>query len=111
MKEPMPGWIDSWAGPTPFAYAMARGIYRSMHTDSNVLSEIIPADMVANMTIAASYKTAIDHLKSGTSKDSIPQIYTCGSGSLNPINWGEFFKNAVDLGRKYPFSKCLIKIY
>lgn len=104
MKEPKPGWIDSWAGPTPFAYAAGTGIYRTMHTDSEILCNIAPADMVANMIISASYKTAFDHLKSGTALDSIPPIYTASSDSLNSVNWGVFFKTSIDLARKYPYS-------
>lgn len=104
LKEPMPGWIDSWAGPTAYAYGTARGIYRTLQADKDVLTDIVPADMVTNMIVAIGYKIAIDNLKSGIDKNSIPPIYTCSSGSLNPINWKVFFDNITDLSRNYPLS-------
>lgn len=99
------GWIDSWGGPTAFAYGVGRGIYRTIHADKDVISQIIPADIVSNMIIATGWKTALDNLKSSAKNEISTPVYASSTGLINPVTLKGFFDNIRDNCRKYPLSK------
>ncbi|KAG5666186.1 hypothetical protein PVAND_017653 [Polypedilum vanderplanki] len=101
-KEPMPGWLDSWVGPTTYAYLIARGLLRSWHVHKNNVGEVIPVDMTVNLIIASAWKVGIE-------KNLIePQIYHSVTGA-NPITWEKMFKQYLANAKKYPLGKNYLK--
>lgn len=52
-REPFPGWIDNFNGPTALFAAIGKGILRTMIGNSNSIADIIPVDFPVNMMIVA----------------------------------------------------------
>lgn len=103
-------------------YYTAKGIFRTAHHAKGYPLDLIPVDMVnfpkkiisldklyvfdkkvINMTIAASWKTAID--KESNPNATFPQIYHSTSGSDNPITLRELFITTQNIGRTEPLSE------
>jgi hypothetical protein len=47
MREPFPGWIDNWGGTTLFAYMAAKGVLRNINLKGDILTDLVPADLVS----------------------------------------------------------------
>ncbi|XP_021938103.1 fatty acyl-CoA reductase wat-like [Zootermopsis nevadensis] len=95
-REPFPGWINNIYGAT--------GLIRTMHCNEDMLAEVVPVDMVINVTIAAAWDVATQHrLKSQQylpekqtgnlpgPDDDIP-ILNYVSSIQNPLTWAQFMK-------------------
>ena len=48
-KDPFPGWIDNFNGPTGLIIQAASGILRSIVVDSKSRADFIPVDVVINL--------------------------------------------------------------
>ncbi|XP_070505242.1 putative fatty acyl-CoA reductase CG5065 [Chironomus tepperi] len=104
-NEPKPGWTDSWGASTLFLYLIAKGSFRSVqHVKGNPF-DVIPVDKVANMTIAASWKTAIE--KEANPATVCPQVYHSTSGAANPITLKDLFDRTAVLGREHPLNDVM----
>ncbi|XP_022082827.1 fatty acyl-CoA reductase 1-like isoform X2 [Acanthaster planci] len=79
-KEPMPGWIDNFNGPSGLFIATGMGLLRSMLADSEAVADISPVDYVVNTLIAASWHT-------GLHRPATTPIYNCVTSSTNPSKW------------------------
>lgn len=44
--EPIPGWIDSTAGPAHYVICVGKGLLKSMHGIPSLKADLIPVDMV-----------------------------------------------------------------
>ena len=53
LKEPLPGWIDNYNGPTAVFSAIGKGILRSIIGKSQCVFDIIPVEYPTNMMIVA----------------------------------------------------------
>lgn len=89
-REPLPGWMDNWNGPTGIIAAAGKGIFRSMLCHEDKIADLVPVDIVINLMICAAWRTAMYH------PNTIP-VYNCCTGQQNPITWKQF----VDLVFKY----------
>ncbi|KAK7794043.1 hypothetical protein R5R35_012987 [Gryllus longicercus] len=96
IMEPMPGWIDSWNGPSPFVAAGAKGLLHGLAGDASMVADVIPADIVVNLTICAAWRTA-----SKTGIENI-EVYNCCTGERNPVTWGTFLKCCYEAVLKNP---------
>lgn len=94
-KEPMPGWIDNYNGPTGYFVVSGKGILRSMLVQPGKLCDMVPVDIVANSCIAAAFVAATRRPKQVT-------VFNCTSGGLNPISWGRVRDVAEPLLIKHP---------
>ena len=94
-KEPIPGWIDNYNGPTGYFVVSGKGILRSMLVQKEKITDMIPVDVVANTCILAAVQVA-------NSKPNKIQVYNCTSGSVNPISWGRVKEVADPLLIKHP---------
>ena len=56
-KEPVPGWINNFYGPTGVVVGAGIGLLRSLHCDRDNVADIIPADYVVNNIIVAAWDT------------------------------------------------------
>ncbi|XP_063912771.1 fatty acyl-CoA reductase wat-like isoform X2 [Zophobas morio] len=92
-KDPLPGWTDSFGGPTLFIINMALGF--------------IPGDMAVAALIASAWDVHRNYQNVPIiSRKTIP-IYNYVSSPDNPITCGEFIRLNINVyGEFYPLSKC-----
>ncbi|XP_054632103.1 fatty acyl-CoA reductase 1 isoform X4 [Dunckerocampus dactyliophorus] len=84
-KEPFPGWIDNFNGPSGIFIAAGKGILRTMRASNDAVADLVPVDVVINATLAAAWY-------SGSRKSSRPKsilVYNCTTGGINPFHWGQ----------------------
>lgn len=98
-KEPIPGWIDNYNGPSGLYIAVGKGILRSMKCDFRGVADIIPVDIPVNMLITVAWYTAV-------SKPTNVLIYHCTTGSVNPFTWGEMEDVVMNVWKKVPLDAC-----
>lgn len=63
-KEPVPGWVDNYNGPSGLFLAMGTGVLRHMRGDMRAIADIIPVDIAVNMLICIAVRTAKQKYKS-----------------------------------------------
>jgi alcohol-forming fatty acyl-CoA reductase len=100
-REPFPGWVDNFTGPTALFPATGTGILRSMLGNHEAIADIIPVDIPVNLMVAAAWYT------SNTSKNDNSKImvYNCTSGQINKLTWGMFERYGRDSFLNNPFEK------
>ncbi|XP_013888639.1 fatty acyl-CoA reductase 1 [Austrofundulus limnaeus] len=84
-KEPFPGWIDNFNGPSGIFIAAGKGILRTMRASNDAVADLVPVDVVINTTLAAAWF-------SGSQRVNRPKsilVYNCTTGGINPFHWGE----------------------
>ncbi|XP_015793627.2 fatty acyl-CoA reductase 1-like [Tetranychus urticae] len=94
-KDPTPGWIDNYNGPSGFLVSSGKGVLRTMHVHGDKICDMIPVDIVANTLITSAWFVA-NKAEKGTT------VINCTSGSLNPINWDTFQNISHGLLIKHP---------
>ncbi|NWI14207.1 FACR1 reductase, partial [Crypturellus soui] len=85
--EPFPGWIDSFNGTSGIFVAAGKGILRSVIANNEAVADMIPVDVVINLTLAAGWYTAVHRPKTML-------VYNCTTGGINPFFWGEMGSSA-----------------
>ncbi|ELU15810.1 hypothetical protein CAPTEDRAFT_228509 [Capitella teleta] len=96
-KEPMPGWVDNFNGPSGLLAAIGKGILRVMMGDVNAVADLIPVDICVNLIITAAWSTAIDR------PSTIP-VYNCTTGQTNPLTWGTLETASYEFYMKHPLN-------
>ncbi|XP_055899843.1 fatty acyl-CoA reductase 1-like [Biomphalaria glabrata] len=81
-KEPFPGWIDNYNGPSGIYIAAGRGILRSMKGESSAIADIVPVDIPVNIMITVAWYTAVARPKTVL-------VYHATTGGSNPFTWGD----------------------
>ncbi|XP_034974522.1 fatty acyl-CoA reductase 1 isoform X1 [Zootoca vivipara] len=84
-KEPFPGWIDNFNGPSGLFIAAGKGILRTMRASNNAVADLIPVDVVINATIAAAWYSGVNRYN----RPRNIMVYNCTTGGTNPFHWGE----------------------
>uniref|UniRef100_A0A3P9M0D6 Fatty acyl-CoA reductase n=1 Tax=Oryzias latipes TaxID=8090 RepID=A0A3P9M0D6_ORYLA len=84
-KEPFPGWIDNFNGPSGIFIAAGKGILRTMRASNNAVADLVPVDVVINATLAVAWYSG-SQMRS-RSKNML--VYNCTTGGINPFHWGE----------------------
>ncbi|NP_001428174.1 fatty acyl-CoA reductase 1 isoform 5 [Homo sapiens] len=87
-KEPFPGWIDNFNGPSGLFIAAGKGILRTIRASNNALADLVPVDVVVNMSLAAAWY-------SGVNRPRNIMVYNCTTGSTNPFHWGEVVSTVI----------------
>lgn len=90
-EEPFPGWLDNYGGPASCIYATAKGVLHTFRMDPEANADIIPADIVINVMIAAAWRTAITTISKTNKK--LP-VYNCVM-NRNSITWGKFMETGL----------------
>lgn len=98
-KEPFPGWIDNYNGPSGLAIATGRGILRSMKAESSAVADIIPVDIPINLMISVAWYTALARPKQVL-------VYHTTTGTLNPFTWGDLESAVVSTFKRIPLESC-----
>ncbi|KAF0294751.1 putative fatty acyl-CoA reductase [Amphibalanus amphitrite] len=96
-KEPLPGWIDNFNGPTGLIAGSGKGLMRTLLCDEDLVADIVPVDVPINLMITAAWHTAVHR----------PQemlVYNCASGSIRPIYWRQVLKYGHNELRRSPLS-------
>ncbi|RWS14634.1 putative fatty acyl-CoA reductase CG5065-like protein, partial [Dinothrombium tinctorium] len=94
-KEPFPGWIDNYYGPTGYLVVSGKGVLRTMHVHKEKICDMVPVDIVANALIVGAWFV-------GTKKSGQIQVFNCTSGGLNPITWSQIKEISSPLLIKNP---------
>jgi len=97
-KDPIPGWIDNYNGPTGVAYAVGTGCARILRLDDEKVSDVVPVDVTANYILASAWFTAT-RLYPDNVTDT--PVFNCVSSGQNPCLW-ETARRSLPLS----FSKC-----
>ena len=97
-REPIPGWIDNYNGPTAILVAAGKGILRTMLGNRDAIADLIPVDIPVNLMIATAWYR-------GSKKTSETIVYNCTSGLINPFKWGQFEKYANICLNKNPYEQ------
>ncbi|CAH1708590.1 unnamed protein product [Aphis gossypii] len=90
-REPVRGWIDNVYGPTGLIVGAGTGVLHTYFGDSNMVTDMIPVDMVVNALICSTKETATNE-----KAEEIP-IYTCSSAGQKPIRWIDF----IEMNRRH----------
>lgn len=99
LNEPSRGYIDSWTASSKYIPIISRGLKRSMYGDNKVNMDLIPADFVTNITLAAAWNTSLN-------KYPFVPVFNISSGMINPINTKQLLTKLIpENARKYPFGK------
>ncbi|KAG1681830.1 Fatty acyl-CoA reductase 1 [Nymphon striatum] len=99
-KEPIPGWVDNYNGPTGIFLAYSKGILRHLLIDVSKRADIIPVDVPVNMMIAIAWHTAKNKTKELT-------VYNCTSSLSNPITWNNFVKYLRPMSISMPLENVV----
>ncbi|XP_042651073.1 fatty acyl-CoA reductase 2 isoform X2 [Tyto alba] len=114
--EPFPGWIDSFNGTSGILIAAGKGILQTVIANNEAVADMIPVDIVINLTLAAGWYTAVHRPKNML-------VYNCTTGGINPFFWGEMRQYAMSTFKRNPLeqafrtpnahltSSCLINQY
>jgi fatty acyl-CoA reductase len=88
-REPIPGWVDNYNGPSGLVVATGKGMLRTMIGSNSAIADIVPVDICVNMMIAIAWHTAIKHPK------NIP-VYHCCTGHLGTLTWGKVAEYGIN---------------
>lgn len=90
-REPVRAWIDNVYGPTGLIVGAGTGVIHTYYGDSNIITDMIPVDIVVNALISATKETAMNK-----KDDEIP-IFTCSSSRQKPVKWNDF----IEMNRRH----------
>jgi len=83
LKEPYPGWVDNFNGPSGIIAAAGKGIMRTLHCRREAIADMVPVDICINLLVCVAWQTARQP------KGAPIKVYNCTSGGINPITWGQ----------------------
>ncbi|XP_029455855.1 LOW QUALITY PROTEIN: fatty acyl-CoA reductase 2 [Rhinatrema bivittatum] len=98
-KEPFPGWIDNFNGPSGLFIAAGKGILRTMKANNDAVADLIPVDVAVNLTLAAGWYTAVHRPKTTL-------VYNCTTGGINPFYWGEIEYHVISTFKRNPLEQA-----
>ncbi|XP_035466046.2 fatty acyl-CoA reductase 1 isoform X1 [Scophthalmus maximus] len=98
-QEPFPGWIDNFNGPSGVFIAAGKGILRTMRANNDAVADLIPVDVVINLTLAAGWHTAVHRPKTSL-------VYNCTTGGINPFRWGEIEHHVMSSFKRNPLDQA-----
>uniref|UniRef100_U3IBS5 Fatty acyl-CoA reductase n=3 Tax=Anas TaxID=8835 RepID=U3IBS5_ANAPP len=98
-KEPFPGWIDNFNGPSGLFIAAGKGILRTMRATNGAVADLVPVDVVVNMTLAAAWY-------SGVNRPRNIMVYNCTTGGTNPFHWSEVEYHVISTFKRNPLEQA-----
>ncbi|CAN7998464.1 unnamed protein product, partial [Ixodes hexagonus] len=100
-KEPFPGWVDNFNGPTGLIIAVATGLLKSVYTDPDMETDFVPVDVVVNCILAAAWNVA-------TTRPSDVQVYQCASsGRSSQLRWRDMKEIQESLMNELNFKSAI----
>ncbi|KAF0040911.1 hypothetical protein F2P81_006809 [Scophthalmus maximus] len=101
-KEPFPGWIDNFNGPSGIFIAAGKGILRTMRASNDAVADLVPVDVVINATLAAAWYSGS---QTGNRTKNI-LVYNCTTGGINPFRWGEVEYHVISTFKRNPLEQA-----
>ncbi|NWU09264.1 FACR1 reductase, partial [Cephalopterus ornatus] len=98
-KEPFPGWIDNFNGPSGIFIAAGKGILRTMRATNDAVADLIPVDVVINATLAAAWY-------SGVHRPRKLMVYNCTTGGTNAFHWSEVEYHVISTFKRNPLEQA-----
>ncbi|KAL2642613.1 hypothetical protein R1flu_010200 [Riccia fluitans] len=95
VRSPFDGWIEGQRMLDPIVTAYGKGFLKGFLVDPETVLDVIPADIVVNVVLAAIVKHAGYMLKN-------PIIYQVASSVLNPMTMRKVADACYDHFRNYP---------
>ncbi|KAL3696046.1 hypothetical protein R1sor_010122 [Riccia sorocarpa] len=95
MRSPFDGWIEGQRMLDPIVTAYGKGFLKGFLVDPDTVLDVIPADIVVNVTLAAMIKHAGCELRN-------PSVYQVASSVLNPLTMSKVADACYDHFRSYP---------
>lgn len=111
LRDPMPGWIDNYNGPSGYLVVAGKGILRTMLVEGKKICDAIPVDIVANTIISTAWYVGTKRNKARDSDNKLKQqvhskaepfVVNCTTGQINPITWEEVRSLSHPWLIKYP---------
>ncbi|XP_047098214.1 fatty acyl-CoA reductase wat-like [Schistocerca piceifrons] len=111
-QEPLALWVGNMYGPTAAGAGSSVGLLHAMHMDRSALVDGVPADMVANATLACAWDTWCRHSSQTPTQRATaePVIYNYVSTPRHPISW-DLLCRYVQKGTDYPSIRNLWVAY
>ncbi len=100
-RDPFPGWIDNYNGPTAIFVGVGKGVIRVMKGNRNAIADIIPVDVVINLLIASAWFK-------GSKKTKETLVYNCTSGQVNPLRWAIIEKCFLPICIENPYDDVFL---
>lgn len=100
-REPFPGWIDNFNGPTALFAAMGKGILRTMMGNSTSTADLIPVDVTCNFLIVSAWYT-------GTRKPADIKVYNNTTGQIKRLTWGMVERYSYESLIKNPLENVFL---
>ncbi|KAF8790736.1 putative fatty acyl-CoA reductase CG5065 [Argiope bruennichi] len=97
VREPYPGWIDNYNGPSGFIAMSVKGVLKTLLVKEGVYADWVPVDIVANTLIVAAYS-----LLTQKESPSNIRIVNCVCPETKRINWYEVVRICLPILNKYP---------
>ncbi|KAJ8730669.1 hypothetical protein PYW08_002082 [Mythimna loreyi] len=94
LKEPRPGWIDTWNGSTGLFVGMSSGVLKVANGRGGNVTDLVPVDIVTNLVIVAATECR---------KSKELKVYNCCTANSNPITCDE----AIAITRKVAIKHSL----
>uniref|UniRef100_A0A3Q1K949 Fatty acyl-CoA reductase n=1 Tax=Anabas testudineus TaxID=64144 RepID=A0A3Q1K949_ANATE len=96
----------SWQEPFPvsppngsLSLRAGKGILRTMRANNDAVADLIPVDVVINLTLAAGWYTAVHRPKTAL-------VYNCTTGGINPFHWGEIEHHVMSSFKRNPLEQA-----
>ena len=102
INEPVPGWTDSLAATGGMCLSVGMGMIHYVKCSGDTVVDIIPADLVSNLIIAAPYFRAID-------ENPGIHILNSATGEHSPCNYHKFRDGVMKYVQHYPYFKQVFK--
>ena len=96
LSEPEPGWLDGLRMADPIIIGFGKGRLADFPANQNVVLDIIPADLVVNIILAAA--AYISTQPGGF------DLFTIASSSENPLIFRQLYEHVRDYFQKHPMT-------
>ncbi|KAI3389519.1 hypothetical protein SNEBB_005768 [Seison nebaliae] len=100
-REPFPGWVDNFNGPSGLFVALGTGVLRSMLGGRELVADILPVDIISNMTIAVAWYISMK-------KPRKPIVFNCTSGQIKPFTWKMMELAALKTYEEFPLENVVM---
>ena len=57
-KEPRPGWVDNYNGPSGVCAGIGKGVLRTVYCMRDSVADMVPVDVCINLLCAIAWETA-----------------------------------------------------
>ncbi|KAL0281211.1 UNVERIFIED_CONTAM: hypothetical protein PYX00_002266 [Menopon gallinae] len=103
LSDPLPGWVDSYLGPTGIVIGAGCGIVRVLYCKKDITADIVPVDFVINGMLVACYEAG----KNFRNDDKKLAVYNYVSSTDNALKFRNFEFYLKKCGITIPSTKAV----